>query len=170
MKAIFTALIIAAVAALAVTVSMSVTAPSAFAGGDDTIFPLDYPLPFPWNSIEGIWEVESTGFKAYYSFEVQHDCDSRLILKVVQIDPATRIVAADGIGYQNSDSKQIYAAMQMANGSSYVLNVGAYRDTHKFPHPFFGELSATEWLVLLGGHEARHTAQIERILSGIRAA
>lgn len=43
-------------------------------------------------------------------------------------------------------------------------------DTHKFPHPFFGELSATEWLVLLGGHEARHTAQIERILSGIRAA
>jgi len=41
--------------------------------------------------------------------------------------------------------------------------------THKFPHPFFGDLSAVEWLVLLGGHQARHTAQIVRILSEMRA-
>ena len=37
-------------------------------------------------------------------------------------------------------------------------------DTVKFPHPFLGELSAIEWLVMKGGHEARHTRQIERIL------
>ncbi len=36
----------------------------------------------------------------------------------------------------------------------------------KFPHPFMGELSAHEWLALVGGHEARHLAQIERILAG----
>jgi hypothetical protein len=36
---------------------------------------------------------------------------------------------------------------------------------HKFPHPFFGDLSATEWLVLVGGHEYRHIDQIEEILS-----
>lgn len=35
----------------------------------------------------------------------------------------------------------------------------------KFPHPYFGDLTAHEWLALLGGHEARHTKQIERILS-----
>lgn len=35
----------------------------------------------------------------------------------------------------------------------------------KFPHPFMGELSAHEWLALVGGHEARHTAQIEKILA-----
>lgn len=35
---------------------------------------------------------------------------------------------------------------------------------YKFPHPAFGELSAHEWLALLGGHEARHIEQIERIL------
>jgi uncharacterized damage-inducible protein DinB len=35
----------------------------------------------------------------------------------------------------------------------------------KFPHPFMGELSAHEWLALVGGHEARHLAQIEKILS-----
>lgn len=35
----------------------------------------------------------------------------------------------------------------------------------KFPHPYFGDLTAHEWLVLLGGHEERHTKQIEGILS-----
>jgi DinB superfamily len=35
----------------------------------------------------------------------------------------------------------------------------------KFPHPFFGDLSATEWLALIGGHEFRHIDQIEEILS-----
>lgn len=40
--------------------------------------------------------------------------------------------------------------------------------THKFPHPFFGDLSASEWLVLLGGHQARHAAQIQRILEQAR--
>jgi hypothetical protein len=34
-----------------------------------------------------------------------------------------------------------------------------------FPHPAFGDLTAHEWLALLGGHEARHIAQIERILA-----
>ena len=35
----------------------------------------------------------------------------------------------------------------------------------KFPHPFMGELSAHEWLALVGGHEARHLAQIEKIIA-----
>ena len=34
---------------------------------------------------------------------------------------------------------------------------------HTFPHPFFGPLTAAEWLVLAGGHAARHTKQIERL-------
>lgn len=34
----------------------------------------------------------------------------------------------------------------------------------KFPHPFMGELSAHEWLALIGGHEARHIEQINKIL------
>lgn len=41
---------------------------------------------------------------------------------------------------------------------------------HTFPHPSFGELTAIDWLVLLGGHESRHTDQIERILSQKDAA
>ncbi len=33
-----------------------------------------------------------------------------------------------------------------------------------FPHPAFGEINAHDWLVLIGGHETRHAAQIGRIL------
>jgi uncharacterized damage-inducible protein DinB len=39
---------------------------------------------------------------------------------------------------------------------------------HKFPHPFFGELTATEWLVVKVRHEMRHTNQIERLLEKAR--
>lgn len=37
----------------------------------------------------------------------------------------------------------------------------------KFPHPAFGEITAHEWLAVLGGHEARHLNQIERLLKKI---
>ena len=38
----------------------------------------------------------------------------------------------------------------------------------KFPHPYFGDITATEWLIVCVGHEARHTRQIHRILKRIR--
>lgn len=37
-----------------------------------------------------------------------------------------------------------------------------------FPHPYFGPLTASEWLVIAGLHERRHTAQIENLLSKLR--
>ncbi|MFL6374673.1 MAG: DinB family protein [Pyrinomonadaceae bacterium] len=39
---------------------------------------------------------------------------------------------------------------------------------HTFPHPFFGDLTAAEWLVVAGGHELRHTLQIQRLLEQLR--
>ncbi len=38
----------------------------------------------------------------------------------------------------------------------------------KFPHPFMGELSATEWLALVGGHAGRHLRQIENLLGKLQ--
>lgn len=35
---------------------------------------------------------------------------------------------------------------------------------HKFPHPAFGDLTAHEWLALVGGHEMRHLRQIKNLL------
>ena len=37
-----------------------------------------------------------------------------------------------------------------------------------FPHPFFGDITAVEWLVMAGGHESRHTRQIVRALEELR--
>jgi hypothetical protein len=34
---------------------------------------------------------------------------------------------------------------------------------HRFPHPYLGDLSAGEWLLLIGGHKLRHIKQIENI-------
>jgi len=35
----------------------------------------------------------------------------------------------------------------------------------KFPHPLLGELNLYQWIMIAGGHERRHTAQIGRIKS-----
>lgn len=37
----------------------------------------------------------------------------------------------------------------------------------KFTHPYFGDMSAQEWLVLSGAHEIRHLKQIRRVLAAI---
>lgn len=39
---------------------------------------------------------------------------------------------------------------------------------HKFPHPFFGDLSAGEWLVMAGLHMHRHTEQINALAGRLR--
>ncbi|HVF48296.1 MAG TPA: DinB family protein [Pyrinomonadaceae bacterium] len=39
----------------------------------------------------------------------------------------------------------------------------------KFPHPFFGDLTAGEWLAMAGMHQHRHTRQIEKLLAKVRA-
>ena len=36
-----------------------------------------------------------------------------------------------------------------------------------FPHPFLGDLTAAEWLCLIGGHGVRHMRQIKRILNPV---
>ena len=36
---------------------------------------------------------------------------------------------------------------------------------YTFPHPSFGDMTAHDWLALIGGHEARHIRQIKKILS-----
>ncbi len=70
----------------------------------------------------------------------------------VEIDEVIQRLAA---------STEAIAAVKMELES---LDVSA----HTFPHPFFGELTAPEWLVVAGLHERRHNQQIKRILTGIR--
>lgn len=39
---------------------------------------------------------------------------------------------------------------------------------HKFPHPYFGDMTATEWFAVKIAHEARHTKQIQALVEKIR--
>lgn len=39
----------------------------------------------------------------------------------------------------------------------------------KFPHPYFGEMTATDWFAVKIAHEARHTRQIMALLEKIRS-
>jgi len=70
-------------------------------------------------------------------------------------------VSIAGVFEQMNTTREVLAALR-SDFESYDLSGS------KFPHPFFGDLTATEWLILSGGHEARHTAQIERLLEKIR--
>lgn len=51
---------------------------------------------------------------------------------------------------------ELRTAFETFNGSEF-----------KFPHPFFGDISAQEWLAIGGGHEARHLRQIKNLLEKI---
>lgn len=51
-------------------------------------------------------------------------------------------------------ASELRSKFETVNGSSF-----------KFPHPYFGNITAQEWLALKGGHELRHIKQIERLLS-----
>ncbi|MEK7724426.1 MAG: DinB family protein [Acidobacteriota bacterium] len=71
--------------------------------------------------------------------------------------PSGNLSIADSLAKMEETSKileQIRTGLETVNTQKY-----------KFPHPFFGDMSATEWLALVGGHEFRHIDQIEEILS-----
>lgn len=38
---------------------------------------------------------------------------------------------------------------------------------HTFPHPAFGQLTACDWLALIGGHEGRHIRQIRSLMEKV---
>lgn len=67
---------------------------------------------------------------------------------------------------------QLALADSLANLQSTRAAVESFRprleaadlDTATYPHPFFGELNASQWLAFIGHHEARHLRQIERLL------
>lgn len=71
--------------------------------------------------------------------------------------PSGTLSVADSLAKMEETSQileQIRTGLETVNTQKY-----------KFPHPFFGDLSASEWFALIGGHEFRHIDQIEEILS-----
>lgn len=77
-----------------------------------------------------------------------------------QVQPKGDIPISESIGVLKENQKVFESMLQ--DLKSYDLS------GPKFPHPYFGDLTAIEWLVIAGGHETRHTQQIERLLTTVR--
>ncbi|CAN5625733.1 hypothetical protein BH10ACI3_BH10ACI3_01680 [soil metagenome] len=90
---------------------------------------------------------------------------------------------AAGIGQQKLEAPErvhptgeVTLAEAMARLEANVEPLDAIRggleqfdcSAHTFLHPYFGPLTAGEWLVVAGLHENRHRDQIEKILKEIR--
>lgn len=121
------------ISALAIGISLLFTAPVASADPDG-IFPLDFPLPFPWGTIEGLWVAEDPTIHAAFSFEVLYkdQCEDRRVLKVTHIDTLTGETVARGNGFTRSASYFVTAGMTgYGSGyeqSPYMIYVGAFED------------------------------------------
>lgn len=107
--------------------SMDVVEARARINGPEVPFPLSAALPFPWGTIEGVWEAKGPAMNALFSFEVQNDCDKRKVLRVLQLDPATREVMAEGTAI-GVDQQRIVRAAMRGYSESYMLFVGAFNN------------------------------------------
>ncbi len=77
-----------------------------------------------------------------------------------RVQPTGKVSINDAIG-TIAANREVFDAMRSDFESFDHSN-------HKFPHPFFGDLTAGEWLVMAGMHQNRHTKQIETMLTKIR--
>lgn len=75
------------------------------------------------------------------------------------VEPVGGIPAADSIAKLDelqSRFAELRSKFETVNGTD-----------PKFPHPYFGDLSAQDWLVLCGAHEARHLRQIRKLAADL---
>jgi uncharacterized damage-inducible protein DinB len=73
------------------------------------------------------------------------------------VRPQSRQPVPDSIARLEASREKIMASIEKLG--QYDLSLV------KFPHPLLGELNLYQWIMIAGGHERRHTAQIGRIKS-----
>ena len=120
---------------IACTAAVVVHAPASSAlAYPDPIIPMLQPMPFPWDSIEGIWQGEIDGTEVLFSLDVRSDGNGRKFLHVVQVDATTKVVVAEGSGFLDPKSDAVQAGMSGKYGS-YMLFVGQYRNDKLSKYP-----------------------------------
>jgi hypothetical protein len=95
--------------------------------GPEVPFPLNTDLPFPWGTIEGVWEAKTNNVDAMFSFEVQTDANNRKILRVLHVDPVSHKILAEGTGISIDERRIVRAAMSGGDAGNYMLFIGAYK-------------------------------------------
>lgn len=70
------------------------------------------------------------------------------------VEPTGRVSIAEILSRMETNDEQWVGLREKFNSFD--------ASKHTFPHPYFGDLNAQDWLVLRGGHEMRHIKQISR--------
>jgi hypothetical protein len=86
------------------------------------------------------------------------------------LDRERKVFAREAIHPQGLDATHAWQALEQATRSVRELILAADGlDTSaiRAPHPAFGELDFSQWIVFLGYHEARHAAQIRATASAL---
>lgn len=97
-------------------------------------------------------------FSEPLSFAEQMDSIKELKLEAPQrVHPSGAQSVAESLAKMDENR----AALKELRPHLEARNISA----ETFPHPFFGALTAYQWLAVVGLHERRHLAQIERILA-----
>jgi hypothetical protein len=82
-------------------------------------------------------------------------------------DRSRRVTAPDPVQPSAGlDAEGAWAALQASRAglrSAFVSGDGLALSQVERPHPFLGSINIYQWLVFVGSHEARHTAQIREI-------
>jgi hypothetical protein len=85
---------------------------------------------------------------------------TRTVVAPEPTHPTAQVDAATAWSALVSGREEIKASLAAAHGHDLT---GMSRQ-----HPILGTLNGYEWIASLGGHEARHTAQIREIAEGLR--
>ena len=103
----------------------------------DPVIPLMESLPFPWDTIEGVWQAKIDGQYIRFSFEVRSAVNGRRFLHVVQVvNPSTsapaqtnpsEVVAFQGDGWIDERTNAVRAGMLGERGT-YMLFIGLYKN------------------------------------------
>lgn len=137
---------------------------------DDRWVPWPFHLaqPFPWQSIQGIWRVESGDYVSYFAFKVVNRKTGNVRqLQVKQYDGETCRVIATGVGLERS--QKVFAQMTSRAGMTYRVQLTALSKADSPVQPVEGIVPLEEVMVLSMGNlenpvqQSMHHMQIVKI-------
>lgn len=85
-------------------------------------------MPFPWENIGGVWQIDDPSQDSVFSFEVKKTQDGNKVLEVVQVDENGAVIAR-GAGVAIPGDKNTVSVMMAGEGQEpYMLYVRHVRE------------------------------------------
>lgn len=86
-------------------------------------------MPFPWENIGGVWDINDPALGSIFSFEVKITADGNKVLEVLQVDEKTGDIIAQGAGVAIPGDKNTVSVMMAGEGQEpYMLYVRHVRE------------------------------------------